>query len=74
MQSNKNERRRELAKRRKSTPSNKSARARQRYRLPSLVSYLLNVSILYSASRQAESRRLCDLYLNPPLLKVGLLQ
>jgi len=49
-------------------------RARRRYRLPSLVSYLLNVSILYSASRQAESRRLCDIYLNPPLLKVGLLQ
>jgi hypothetical protein len=49
-------------------------RASRRYRLPSLVSYLLNVSILYSASRQAESRRLCDLYLNPPLPKVGLLQ
>jgi len=49
-------------------------RARQRYRLPSLVSYLLNVSILYSVSRQAESRRQCDLYLNPPLLKIGLLQ
>jgi len=38
------------------------------------VSYLLNVSILYSVSRQAESRRQCDLYLNPPLLKIGLLQ
>ncbi len=49
-------------------------RASQRYRLPSLVSYLLNVSILYSVSRQAESRRQCDLYLNPPLLKIGLLQ
>ena len=49
-------------------------RARQRYRLPSLVSYLLNVSILYSVSRQAESRRQCDLYLNPPLPKIGLLQ
>jgi len=49
-------------------------RARRRYRLPSLVSYLLNVTILYSVSRQDESRRLTDLYFNPPLLRVGLLQ
>ena len=49
-------------------------RARRRYRLPSLVSYLLNVTILYSVSRQDESRRLTDLYFNPPLFRVGLLQ
>ena len=49
-------------------------RARRRYRLPSLISYLLNVTILYSVSRQDESRRLCDLYFNPPLARVGLLQ
>ncbi len=49
-------------------------RARRRYRLPSLVSYLLNVSILYSISRQEASRRHTDLYFNPPLLRVGLLQ
>jgi NTE family protein len=49
-------------------------RARRRYRLPSLAGYLLNVSILYSISRQAQTRRLTDLYFNPPLGKVGLLQ
>lgn len=49
-------------------------RAKRRYRLPSLVSYLLNVTILYSVSRQAESRRQTDLYFNPPLFRVGLLQ
>ena len=49
-------------------------RRRRRYRLPSLVSYLLNITILYSISRQDESRRLTDLYFNPPLYKVGLLQ
>lgn len=49
-------------------------RTRRRYRLPSLISYLLNVTILYSLSRQAEARRATDLYLNPPLYKVGLLE
>ena len=49
-------------------------RRRRRYRLPSLVSYLLNITILYSISRQDEARRLTDLYFNPPLYKVGLLQ
>jgi NTE family protein len=49
-------------------------RRRRRYRLPSLVSYLLNITILYSMSRQDEARRLTDLYFNPPLHKVGLLQ
>lgn len=49
-------------------------KSRRRYRLPSLLSYLLNVSILYSISRQDEARRHTDLYFNPPLLRVGLLQ
>ena len=49
-------------------------RSRRRYRLPSLISYLLNITILYSISRQDEARRLTDLYFNPPLYKVGLLQ
>jgi NTE family protein len=49
-------------------------RRRRRYRLPSLVSYLLNVTILYSISRQDEAKRLTDLYFNPPLHRVGLLQ
>ena len=49
-------------------------RGARRYRLPSLTSYLMNITILYSVSRQAESRALTDLYFNPPLYKVGLLQ
>lgn len=49
-------------------------RRRRRYRLPSLISYLLNITILYSISRQDEGRRLTDLYFNPPLHRVGLLQ
>lgn len=50
------------------------SRSRRRYRIPSLLSYLLNVSILYSVSRQPQSKRLTDLYFNPPLDRVGLLQ
>lgn len=49
-------------------------RHKRRYRLPSLTAYLLNITILYSTSRQREVRRLTDLYFNPPLYKVGLLQ
>jgi NTE family protein len=49
-------------------------RHRRRYRLPSLTSYLLNVTILYSMSRQDEARRQTDVYFCPPLYKVGLLQ
>jgi NTE family protein len=49
-------------------------RHRRRYRLPSLASYLMNVTIIYSISRQNEVRRLVDVYFNPPLYKVGLLQ
>jgi len=47
---------------------------RRRYRLPSLVAYLMNVTILYSSSRQQASRRLTDLHFNPPLERVGMLQ
>lgn len=49
-------------------------RAQRRYRLPSLVAYLMNVTILYSSSRQRQSRRLTDLHFNPPLERVGMLQ
>jgi len=49
-------------------------RARRRYRLPSLTGYLLNITILYSTSRQREAQKLTDLYINPPLYKIGLLQ
>lgn len=48
---------------------------RQRhYRYPSLASYLINVTILYSASRQKDARRLADVHFDPPLARVGLLQ
>lgn len=46
----------------------------RRYRLPSLVAYLMNVTILYSSSRQRLARQQTDLYFNPPLHKVGMLQ
>ncbi len=49
-------------------------RGRRRFRLPSLTSYLMNITILYSISRQKEARALTDLYFNPPLFRVGLLQ
>jgi NTE family protein len=48
-------------------------RKARRYRFPSLVSYLMNVTILYSASRGQESKMLTDVYLNPPLERVGML-
>jgi NTE family protein len=49
-------------------------RKSRHYRFPSLVAYLMNVTILYSTSRQREARKLCDLYFNPPLVRVGMLQ
>lgn len=49
-------------------------RSRRRYRLPSLSAYLMNVTILYSMSRQRDAQRRTDLYFNPPLERVGLLQ
>jgi NTE family protein len=49
-------------------------RRHRRYRLPSLVAYLMNVTILYSSSRQRQARQQTDLYFNPPLYKVGMLQ
>ena len=49
-------------------------RSKRRYRVPSLMAYLLNVTILYSTSRQQQLRELTDLYFSPPLQRVGLLQ
>lgn len=46
----------------------------RRYRLPSLTNYLMNVTSLYSTSRQRESRQLTDVYMKPSLPKVGMLQ
>jgi NTE family protein len=48
-------------------------RARRRYRLPSLSVLLINSTILYSLSRQRQARALTDLYFNPPLERVGML-
>lgn len=49
-------------------------RAQRRYKFPSLMSYLMNVTILYSTSRQREAQKLTDLYFNPPLERIGMLQ
>ena len=49
-------------------------RRRRRYRFPSLVAYLMNVSILYSSSRRSHNHGLADLVMNPPLYRVGMLQ
>jgi len=46
----------------------------RRYRFPSLVAYLMNVTVLYSTSRQREAQKTTDLYFNPPLPRVGMLQ
>jgi NTE family protein len=48
-------------------------RARRRIRLPSLVSYLINVTVLYSLSRQRQARAQTQVYFNPPLRRVGML-
>lgn len=48
-------------------------RKARRYKLPSLSAYLLNVTILYSASRRRQAQAACDVYFNPPLERVGLL-
>ena len=49
-------------------------RAKRRYRMPTLATYLLNVTVLYSSSRQRLAREQTDLYLHPPLERVGMLQ
>ncbi|MDP3820195.1 MAG: patatin-like phospholipase family protein [Burkholderiales bacterium] len=48
-------------------------RKSRRYRLPSLPALLINATILYSLSRQKQARALTDLYFNPPLERVGML-
>ena len=47
--------------------------ASRRYRLPSLIGYLINVMLLHSTSRQREARLSVDLCFTPPLGDVGLL-
>jgi len=46
----------------------------RRYKLPSLAAYLMNVTILYSMSRTRHAQGLTDMYFNPPLDRVGLLE
>lgn len=48
-------------------------RKQRRYKLPSLANLLINTTVLYSASRQKEAQALTDLYFNPPLDRVGML-
>lgn len=48
--------------------------AQRRYHLPSMPSYLMTVTILYSMSRQRSAQQQCDMYFNPPLHRVGMLQ
>lgn len=48
-------------------------RKARRYKLPALSAYLLNVTTLYSKSRQRAAQRITDIYFNPPLERVGLL-
>ena len=49
-------------------------RKRRRYRFPSLLAFMMNVNILYSSSRQPVSKKMTDLYFNPPLVRVGMLE
>jgi len=49
-------------------------RPQRRFKLPSLVAYLMNVTVMVSTSRQRQARKLTDLYFNPPLERVGMLQ
>ncbi|MCV2419039.1 patatin-like phospholipase family protein [Paucibacter sp. DJ2R-2] len=49
-------------------------RAQRRFRLPALSALLMNVTVLCSTSRQREVRKLIDLYFNPPLSRIGMLQ
>lgn len=49
-------------------------RHRRRHRYPSLVSYLMNVTILVSAANQDRARHRTDLHFNPPVGNVGMLE
>jgi NTE family protein len=45
----------------------------RKYRLPSLVSIMLNTTLLYSSARRTETKRFLDLYFNPDVSRYGLL-
>jgi NTE family protein len=48
-------------------------RKRRRYRLPGLGVIMMGTTVLYSESRRAQARESTDLYINPDLAGVGLL-
>ena len=48
-------------------------RKNRRYRLPSLAGLLVNTTVLYSTSRQKQAQALADVYINPPLDRIGML-
>lgn len=45
----------------------------KKYRLPSLVSIMLNTTLLYSSARRSETVRYTDLYFNPDVSRYGLM-
>lgn len=46
---------------------------RKKYRLPTLISILLNTTMLYSNARQKQAKQYTDLYFNPEVNKFGLM-
>ncbi|MFG1495591.1 patatin-like phospholipase family protein [Saccharospirillum sp. HFRX-1] len=46
---------------------------KRRYKLPSLATYLVSVSFIYSFSQRDTDKSLTDMYFNPPLKRIGLL-
>jgi NTE family protein len=49
------------------------SRKNRRYKLPSLPNLLINTTVLYSQSRQKHAKAHTDLYFNPPLDRIGML-
>nr|MCU0775551.1 patatin-like phospholipase family protein [Ideonella sp.] len=45
----------------------------RRYRLPTMATVMMNVNIMYSMSREAQSHALADLLFKPPISRVGML-
>lgn len=45
----------------------------QKYRMPLLMSIILNSTVLYSDARQSETKKYTDLYINPDLRKYSIL-
>ena len=47
---------------------------KRKYKLPGLGAILMETTILYSTSRQAVARQSVDIYINPDLARIGLLE